>query len=239
MKHLTVIFAALMLLAAGCAQPMKLSAQRWGALRADGTVVPAYIVTDTTLPPDSYEALAICVTPLGSDPLDSLEALAGACAAGCKLLLTQAHVTIPDDQLLVLRQYLESVSQKPRSVLVISLGSGAIVATSLAIAEPRVTHVVLLGPREYRPDVRQPTFVARIGPRGRRDLPPNFTTRDYPESDQHWRELDTGRTIRPLVEMDVIAWLTDTGALTNERAKRLAKRVKANHPEWYSSRSDE
>jgi hypothetical protein len=85
-------------------------------------------------------------------------------------------------------------------------------------------------------EVRAPIFIARIGdsgttlpPRGHYKSEKDITACDYPASDDNWREIGTGRTIRPLIERDLIAWLTTRGALTNERALALTKRVRTAH----------
>ena len=228
----------LMSLACGCASPMRLSARSWDVMRPDGTAsVRAFVVTDESLPRDAYESVALCVLPAGDDPTDSLEDLAGACAAGCELLMVARPVSDEsrvDDHLLVLRRYLDERKQPARSVIVIGMRGGDAVATTIANREARVTHLALLDPW-HTPNVPQPTFIAVSGNWTTEAPPPaNATVRYYPIFNDHLREYGSGRTVRPLIEMDLIAWLTETGALTNERAVALSKRVKNAHREWYA-----
>jgi hypothetical protein len=244
MRDITLIIFGMALIASGCARPMKLDARRWDVMRPDGTAsIRAFVVTDRSLSRDKIESVALCVAPANADPLASLEDLAGACAAGCELLVvarTGSDETRSDDHLLVLRRFLDQRATPPRSVIVIGVRGGDAVATTIANREARVTHLALLAPQHSTPTAPQPVFIAQLG--GVSSAAPpraNVTVRHYPLADEEWRERGTGRTIRPLIEMDLIAWLTDTDALTNARAMQLAKRVKANHPEWYSSRSDE
>jgi hypothetical protein len=231
------------LIATGCTSQLKLSARRWDVMRPDGTAsVRALVVTDQSLPAGAYEAVALCVLPPGAQPLDWTEDLAGACAAGCELLMVAPP--LPDesrveDHLLVLRRFLETKHNAPKSVIVIGVRAGDAMATTIANREGRVTHLALLAPQQVvMPDVPQPTFIARIGGIESAPARPNVTLRHYPVADLHWREPATGRTIRPLVEMDLIAWLTDTGALTNDRAVALAHRVRRAHREWYEAEQD-
>lgn len=244
MRNITlVIFGMVVLIAGGCAQPMKLDARRWDVMRPDGTAsIQSYVVTDRSLSREQIESVALCVAPIGIDPLDSLENLAGACAAGCELLVvtrTTSDESRVDDHLMVLRRFLDQRATPPRSVIVIGLRGGDAVATTIANREARVTHLALLAPKHSTPTVPQPVFIALLG--GVSDPSPraNVTVRHYPLADEQWRDRRTRRTIRPLIEMDLIAWLTDTNALTNTRATQLASRVKASHPEWYSSRGEE
>jgi pimeloyl-ACP methyl ester carboxylesterase len=232
---MTRAFILFLLIAlAGCAGPMKLSARSFDVPRPNGSAI---VVTDESLSRDARESVALCVMPSDVVPLEWLNDYAGACAAGCELLMvgrSSSDESRVDDHLLVLRQYLDQRATPARSVIVLGVRAGDAVATTIANREPRVTHLALLAPTHSSPTVQQPVFIAQLG--GVTPPPqPNVTVRVYPLADQRWRELGTGRSIRPLIEMDLIAWLTEKGALTNDRATALSKRVKNAHSEWYGT----
>lgn len=56
---------------------------------------------------------------------------------------------------------------------------------------------------------------------------------EYPALDHSFRDAGSGRSGLPLVELDAVRWLRETGVLNDADRARFEERVRRNHPEWF------
>ena len=211
------------------------------------------------------------------------------------------------DTLDVMRAYLGN-SQPGTRTIVVGFSEGGDVAASVAVQEPRVTHLALFGTggwsqaeeirylvgrrRGYlgisslaefegkleeigaRPDSEEmwlghtfrrwnsymwhspmndvlrlkiPIFQAHGAKDNSVPVESARTTRDtmsergkknlqyveYPTLDHQFRDVETGKSGLPLVEIDVLRWLAETGVLNDTDKQRYEERVRNSHPESF------
>lgn len=56
---------------------------------------------------------------------------------------------------------------------------------------------------------------------------------EYPTFDHSFRDVDRRQSGLPLLELDVVRWLSENGVLDGAERKRFEDRVRDNHPEWF------
>ena len=62
----------------------------------------------------------------------------------------------------------------------------------------------------------------------------NLRLVEHSSLDHRFRDA-SGRSGVPLVELDVVRYLADSGILREEEATAFRERVVSNHPEWFSA----
>jgi len=68
-----------------------------------------------------------------------------------------------------------------------------------------------------------------LAARGKR----NLRYVEYAALDHSFRDVGSGRSGLPLVELDAVRWLAETGVLDDADRQRFERRVRRNHPEWF------
>ncbi len=156
-----------------------------------------------------------------------------------------------------LRDELGPEHQTP--VLLLGQGQGGEVATAIAAADERISHLILLGVGDLS-DTEQdgadgvPTIPVFLGHGVRDQTVPvararaardtwmalgkkNLTYHEYERADHDFEDPDRGISHAPLVELDIVHWLADLGLIAPAERDKLARRVRANHQELFDDDS--
>ena len=201
-------------------------------------------------------AVALYVQDSNDHPVtDAAGALAGLCAIDIPVFAVERRQRAAGDEacvgdtLAALRSATETASGAP--IILLAAGDGSDVAAAAVPRAPGVTHVVLLGPAvgaaDEVPKIDLPTLLvcgtADSGVERARSLRDAFaragkrtlTYVEIPGATREFRDAASGRSMLPLVELEVLRFLARHGLLTREELAQFDRRVRKNHPEWFTS----